>query len=183
MSEYDFTEDDLKSTGGGGKSIKPVGDYDIQIEGAETAKDTNGRPYLKFVGEIVSAQRKGGKVFENYLPFGRATKGKNEGKLDARTVSFLKATGQKSGTPIGAPGADSASKLNGTIVSVRLEHEYKDVPGEDWPVRTWQKEFKDIEASGRLQGIEAKESLGYYSVADDFAGIGGDDDDENEPVW
>lgn len=185
MNEYEVNEEDLK--GGGTSKAKPIGNYDGVIEQAESKVDSNNRPYIKFrIGELAGPQ-KSGFLFENYLPFGRRTvkSGKNAGKemLDARTVSFLRSTGQKNGVPIGAPGGRPASDLNGTYISVRLEHSYGDnkvkVPGHQYGVETWQKDFKDIEASGVLEGIDARESLGFYEMSDSFEGIGASSDDSN----
>jgi len=174
-------EDDLK--GGTGKA-KPPRTYTVRIENASTEKDKNGRPYLKFVGEIILGSEKGGKLFENYLPFGREKSGKNAGQINARTSSFLKAIGHRDGVPAGAPGGPDASKLNGTVVDVKNENEYE-VDGEQYPVRTWEKRFKEVEASGKLEGVTPRDSLGFYALSDEFEGIGGGttDDSADDDSW
>jgi len=172
-NEWAVDEDDLK---GGTGSAKPPKNYTVKIEEAAVDKDKNKRPYIKFRGKIQYGEHKGGYLFENYLPLGRDKDGKNAGKVNPRTASFLKAIGHKQGVPPGAPGGADVSVLNGTVVDVKNENEYRDVPGEQYPVRTWEKRFKEVEASGALKGIKPMDSLGFYSLSDDFEGIGGADE-------
>lgn len=171
--EWGVDEDDLK---GGTGAAKPPRDYTVKITSASTEKDKNQRPYIKLVLEIIFGTEKGGKLWENYLPLGRDKDGKNAGKINNRTASFLKAIGHKQGVPPGAPGGASVETLVGTVVDVKNENEYQDVPGEQYPVRTWEKRFKEVQASGALEGIKPRDSLGFYSLSDDFEGIGGGSD-------
>lgn len=169
-NEWAVDEDDLK---GGTGAAKPPRDYTVKIESASIDKDKNQRPYYKLVLSIIFGSEKGGKLWENYLPLGREKSGKNAGKVNVRTASFLKAIGHKQGVPPGAPGGAPVESLVGTVVDVRNENEFQNVPGEEYPVRTWEKRFKEIEASGQLQGIKPRDSLGFYSLSDEFEGIGG----------
>lgn len=181
-NEWGVDEDDLK---GGTGAAKPPRSYTVKIEHAEVEKDKNQRPYIKLVLEIIFGSEKGGKLWENYLPLGREKSGKNAGKVNARTASFLKAIGHKQGVPPGAPGGPDISTLVGTIVDVKNENEYQDVPDEEYPVRTWEKRFKEVQASGRLEGIKPRDSLGFYSLSDEFEGIGGGatDDSAADESW
>lgn len=179
-NEWGVDEDDLK---GGTGAAKPPRSYTVKIKEAAVESDKNQRPYIKFIGEILFGSEKGGNLYENYLPLGREKTGKNAGKVNARTASFLKAIGHKQGVPPGAPGGPDISTLNGTIVDVKNENEYQDVPDEEYPVRTWEKRFKEVQASGRLQGIKPRDSLGFYSLSDEFDGIGGTSDDAADESW
>lgn len=189
QDDYTFDEDDVK--GGGSRGAKPIGYYEGIIDQAETAKDKNGMAYLKFRLDIRSGPQKAGYLFENYLPLAkrevRGGKDKGQVKLDARTVSFLRATGQARGIPVGAPSGRPASDLNGTIVGVRVDHEYQNVPGRQYPLKSWERDFDDVEGSGALKGIQPRESLGFYSISDEFFGIGPADGSEGdlsaEDVW
>lgn len=191
MSNEDYSVDEEDVKGGGSRTAKPIGDYDGIIEDAESKTDSNGRPYIKFKLGSLSGPQKSGFLFENYLPFGKreVKSGKNAGqsRLDPRTASFLRATGQRSGVPAGAPGGKPASSLNGTAVSVRVEHKYGDnkvsVPGHQWGVSTWQKDFKQIEASGALDGIDPREDLSFYDMSDSFEGLGGANDSDTGEEW
>lgn len=172
-SEYEVNEDDLK--GGTGKA-KPVRDYTVRIESAATDTDKNNRLYIKLVLEIILGSEKGGKLWENYLPLGRDTKGKNSGKINNRTASFLKSIAHSQGLPPGAPGGPDVSTLVGTVVDVKNENSY-DVDGEQYDVVTWEKRYKEFLAAGKLEGITPKDSLGFYNLSDEFEGIGGGSDD------
>ena len=97
--DWNVDEDDLK---GGTGAAKPPRTYTTQIESAAVEKDKNQRPYIKLVLNITHGTEKGGKLWDNYLPLGRDKSGKNAGKVNARTASFLKAIGHKQGVPPGA---------------------------------------------------------------------------------
>lgn len=178
--EYGVNEDDLK---GGTGAAKPPKTYSTKIASAEVKKDKNNRPYLALVLDITHGEQKGQKLFENYLPFGREKSGTKAGQVNPRTASFLKAIGHKQGVPPGAPGGDDVSVLLGTIVNVKNENKYEDVPGEDWPVRSWEKKFKELLASGKLEGIVPRDDLGFYSMSDDFEGIGASAPEGADEGW
>ena len=169
-NEWAVDEDDLK---GGTGAAKPPRDYTVKISSATVETDKNRRPYYKLVLDIILGSEKGGKLFENYLPLGREKAGKNAGQVNKRTASFLKAVGHKQGIPWGAPGGPDVSALVGTVVDVRNENKYEDVPGEQYPVSTWEKRFKEVQASGVLEGIKPRDDLGFYSLSDEFEGVGG----------
>lgn len=178
MSEYEVNEEDLE--GSGTSDVHPIGDYEIVVAEAEGKTDKNGAPYLAFQGIVVKGKNKGIYLFENYLPFKKKTytKGKHAGKtmLDFRTKSFLASIGHKSGIPAGAPGGPDASTLNGTLLKVRNEHVYNDVPDHEYPVRTgkgkYNAEYLEALENGDLEGITPENNLGFYSMSDDFEGIG-----------
>jgi len=169
-NEYSYGEDDLAGVGGG--VTHPVGDYTTVIKKAESKKDKNGRPNLALVLEVTHGSQKGETFYENYLPLGRESKGKRAGLPNIRTASFLKAVGHKSGIPAGAPGGADAGVYVGTIVQVHNDNEYQDVPGEQYPVRTWETKFKELKAAGKLDNIKPRDALGFYSMDDDFEGLG-----------
>lgn len=179
MGDYDYDEKDLE--GGGGGSLIPVNDYTVLVERAKVKTDKNGKPAIQFQAAIMFGSQKKRKVFENYLPLAKLTEGKSAGQLHMRTKSFLKAIGHKGGPPVGAPGGRPIEDLEGTYLDVRVEHEYQNVPGQQYAVQTWQKDFKDLETSGALRGIKAREALGFYSVSDEFSGLGANADELPTP--
>lgn len=181
MGDYDYDEKDIE--GGGGGSLIPVGDYTVLVEKAKVKNDKNGKPSIRFQAVIMFGSQKKRKVFENYLPLAKLTEGKGAGSLHPRTKSFLRAIGYKGGIPIGAPGGADISNLEGTYLDVRVEHEYQNVPGHKYAIVTWQKEFKELSADPEqpLRGIKPRESLGFYSVSDEFEGVGANVDDIPAP--
>ena len=171
MSEYDFSEDDLKATAGGQKSdALPIGDYTFAITSAEAKKDKNGKAYLSLELTVETGSQKKRKAWDNYLTLDKSN------KQFHRTASFLRAIGHKGGIPAGAPGGQPASALVGTFVDAQITHEYENVPGQQWPVASWSKQFKEIQASGALEGIKPSARVGYYSISDLFEGVGAPDE-------
>lgn len=178
MSEYDYSEDDLKTGGGGGNSVLPVGDYTFTVEKAETKKDKNGKAYLSLELEVAFGSHKKRKVWDNYLTLDK------DSRQFKRTASFLQAIGHKSGVPVGAPGGAPASALAGTFVDMGVSHTYENVPGKEWPVRSWERDFKEVQASGALKGITPKAEAGWYRISDEFEGIGSPGDSGSaESPW
>lgn len=181
-NEYAVTEDDL--AGGGDFVARPIGDYDAVIIAAESkvGKTAQKIPYLALKFLVTRGKNKGQKFVDNYLPLKKTLRksGKHEGKmmLDYRTSRFFSAIGLEPGqVPPGAPGGPEAETLVGTAVAFRNEHEYQDVPDEQYPIRTatgqYNKPFKDAQARGALEGIKPQDNIASYSISDDFAGIGG----------
>lgn len=178
MSEYDFNEDDLKPTGGGGdREALPIGEYTFSIEKAETKRDKNGKAYLSLELEVAFGNEKKRKAWDNYLTFDKTAGGFK------RTASFLRAIGHKNGVPVGAPEGRPASDLVGTYVDAQVTHEYQDVPGHQYSVQSWSKDFAEIKESGALDGIKPTARLGFYSVADEFEGIGGGSNSASDEEW
>lgn len=181
-NEYAVTEDDL--AGGGDYKARPIADYDGVIIAAESkiGKTAEKIPYLALRILITHGKLKGELFFENYLPLKKKLRktGKNAGKsmLDFRTARFFQAISLEPGqVPPGAPGGPDAETLVGTAISFRNEHEYQDVPDEQYAIRTgtgeYNKAFLDAQARGALEGIKPQDNIASYSISDDFAGIGG----------
>lgn len=180
MSEYEINEETLNNAGGGGggNTPLPIGEYTFTIEAAETKKDKNGKAYLSLTLVVAFGQHKKRKVWDNYLTLDVNS------KQFKRTASFLKAIAHRDGIPVGAPGGKPASDLVGTFVDASVSHTYENVPGQEWPVRSWSREFKEVEASGSLKGITPKADVGYYRVSDEFEGVGGgSQDDSADDGW
>lgn len=195
-NEYAVTEDDLK--GGGGGSANPRGTYTVEISKAKAKKDSKNKAFIGFGGSIILGKFKKQLVFENYLPLAKDV---NAFQL-ARRNSFYKAIGLKAGAlPYGAPvkGAPPVEALNGTVVDVTVEHEYREVPGEDYALQTsksaksnWVKDgWEDcLDDKGRLvrspggtqfdAPISPKEVVTFYNLSDEFDGVGGGTDDAPE---
>ena len=194
-NEYAYTEDDAKG-GGGNRTAKARGKYTGTISRPEVKKDKNGKLYLKFGLKHEFGKYKGGLSFENYLPLGRDV---NAYQL-ARRNSFYKAIGLKAGSvPPGAPGGPNVSTLDGTFIDFSLEHEFENVPGEQyslvssksakspWITDGWEAK---LDIKGRLavneETIEAKEVVTFYDISDEFEGLGGgssEDDSADDDSW
>lgn len=182
--EYGYTEEDTQAGSGQRENKpKPIGRYTAIIERAEAKKDKNGKLYLKWWNRIAFGPYKNQIAFEGYLPLSRDV---NAYQL-ARRNSFAKATGQQAGTPlIGTPTGAEASVLNGTYVDFTIQHQFENVPGEQYAVTTGSKAFKEkygdkINAEGNLviDGVEIKptaEVVTFYEVSDEFEGVGGTPD-------
>ena len=186
-NEYGFSQEDATQSSGGGFTAKPRGNYEGIVEGAETKKDKNGKVYLKFALKIAFGPRKGGKAFENYLPLSNTV---NKFQL-ARRNSFLRAILLQAGSiPPGAPGGPSASVLNGALVGFQLEHEFQNVPGEDYSITTsksaksawvqdgWEERLnekgelvKAKNGSTIPEPIKPRETVVFYQLSDDFEGL------------
>lgn len=194
--EYGYTEEDTQAGSGQRENKpKPIGVYTAVIERAEAKKDKNGKLYLKWWNRIAFGPYKNQIAFEGYLPLSRDV---NAYQL-ARRNSFAKATGQQPGQPlIGTPNGAPAETLNGTYVDFTIQHQFENVPGEQYPVTTGSKQFKEnygdkLNAEGNLvvNGVEIKPSaevVTFYEVSDEFEGIGGSSDSfipeaAPEEVW
>lgn len=180
-NEWAVTDEDLEGGGGAG-SAKPRGTYTATISRAETSKDKNGLLFLKF-GLSITAPAKFKKQlsFDNYLVLSPKA---NKYQL-ARRNSLYQALGLGKGSiPPGAPGGPDVSVLNGVSVDFQLEHEFEDVPGEDWtitssksPKQPWNKDgwAKKVDENGNLvvdgEKIKPGEIVTFYSVSDDFEGL------------
>lgn len=185
-NEYAVTEDDLK--GGGGASAKPRDTYTGRIEKAESKTDKNKKVYLSFRVRITHGARKNGVIFDNYIPLGADANAFQK----ARRNSLYKALGLKAGEiPYGAPGGPAAELLDGTYVDITLEHEYAQVPGEQYSLQTskskksrWVNEGWEngLDANGNLvkspggteydAAIKPSEFPTFYAISDEFEGIG-----------
>ena len=195
--EYGYTEEDTQASSGPRKNTpKPIGRYTAIIEKAESKTDKNGKLYLKWWNRIAFGPHKNQIAFEGYLPLSRDV---NAYQL-ARRNSFAKATGQKPGEAlVGTPAGAAADSLNGTYVDFTIQHEFQNVPGEQYSVTTGSKAFKEkfgekINAAGNLvvDGVEIEPSgefVTFYEVSDEFEGIGGGADSfipegaELEDAW
>lgn len=185
-NEYAVTEEDLK--GGGGNAAKPRGKYTGQIVKAESKKDKNNKIYLALQVKISHGKRKNGVIFDNYIPLGADANGFQK----ARRNSLYKALGLKAGAiPHGVPGGPAVELLVGTYVDVNLEHEFEQVPGEQYALQTsksskstwktdnWEKGLDDKGNLVRSPGgtefdapITPKEFPTFYELSDEFEGIG-----------
>lgn len=186
-NEYAVTEEDLK--GGGGNSAKPIGKYTGQIVKAESKKDKNQKIYLALQIKITHGNRKNGVIFDNYIPLG----GDANGFQKARRNSLYKALGLKAGAiPYGVPGGPAVDLLVGTYVDIQLEHEFEQVPGEQYSLQTsksskstwktagWDKNSLDskgnlVRSPGGTEfdaPIAPKEFPTFYELSDEFEGIG-----------
>lgn len=194
-NEYAVTEDDLKSSGGGNKA-KARGKYTGTISRAVSKKDKNGKVYLGFGLKHEFGKFKGGLSFENYLPLSREVNAFHT----ARRNSFFKAIALKQGAvPPGAPGGADVSTLDGTFVDFTIEHEFENVPGEQYSLNTsksaksawvqggWESK---LDANGNLvvdgKTIAPKETLTFFDISDEFSGLGGDsaqDDSADADGW
>lgn len=191
-NEYGYTEDDAENKGGGSSAI-PRDKYTGTISRAKGKKSTKGKAFLGFGISITHGKYKKVLAFENYLPLSR-----NENAYQvARRNSFLQAVGLQGGSiPPGAPGGPDASVLDGTYVDFQVEHEYEDVPGEEYSLTTsksaktnWVKDgWEDcIDAKGNLiknpkgevfeEPVAPKAIVTFYSPSNEFAGLGGETDD------
>lgn len=198
-NEYAVTEEDLK--GGGNRSAKPRGKYTGEISKAVAKKDKKGKAYIGFGLKILHGKFKNGLLFENYLPLARDVNAYQA----ARRNSLHKAVGLKAGElPYGAPvpGAPDVEALNGTVVDVTVEHEFENVPGEEYSLTTsksaksawvtggWESGLDDKGRLVRSPGgtpydapIEPREVLTFYDMSDDFEGVGGAADDSADEDW
>lgn len=181
--EYGYTKEDAEQKGG--STAKKRGKYTGSISRATTKKDKNGKVYLGFGLSHTFAPYKNGLSFENYLPLSRDS---NAYQL-ARRNSFLGAIGIKEGqTPPGAPGGPDAKALDGTFVDFNIEHEFEDVPGEDyslvtgksaksaWVTGGWEAKLDskgNLVVDGKI--IQPKEVVTFYAVSDEFIGLGAED--------
>lgn len=190
INEYLVSEDDLKGGGGGGDNAKPRGKYTGQISQAKSKPDKNKKLCLQFGIQITHGKYKKQLLFENYLSLDPKA---NKFSLGRRN-SFYKAIDLKTGQmPYGVTDERPASDLNGTYVDIQVEHEYEQVPGEDhslvtstWSKSRWVEEgWEDgLDENGYLvrspggteydAPIKPRESLTWYSMSDEFAGVGGD---------
>ena len=177
--EYGVSADDLKG-GGGGNKAKPTGVYTGTIEDASIEKDKNGKLYAKFRIRIAFGKFKNGVLFENYLPL--SVEG-NKFNV-ARRNSFVKALGLKEGARIpGTPGAAPIKSIEGTYVDVTVEHEYENVPGQEYSVTTRKGKLPDGVSEADVVGIEPRERLTWYAMSDEFEGLGSSGDStSNSPA-
>ena len=194
MSEdWSVSEEDYEDAGPSKSEPPPVGKYTFGIEGAKLGKDKNGVPFYGVSLRVKNGPQANRVVFENYLPFVPADKRKRTSAATGkeytdsnwrRFLSFLASIGHNGGTPPGFPGSDvKIEDLNGTTVDAVIFHEYEDVPGEEYPVASWSKKFKELKASGALDGIVPTARVNAYELSDDVEGIGvsgGADDDGEE---
>lgn len=176
--EYGVAEGDLKQGGGSSNKAKPTGTYTVTIEKAEVKKDKNGKLYAKWWNRVLLGQHKKQIIFEGYLPLSREGNAYNL----ARRNSFIKALGLKEGAKIpGTPGADDISVINGTIVDVNLEHEYENVPGQQYSVTTRNNgKLPDGVTMADVEGIAPSERATFYALSDEYDGLGGSDSSEEE---
>ena len=168
-NEYGVEDDDLKG-GGGGSKAKPTGTYTAVIEDAEAKKDKNGKIYLAWRNRIAFGPNKKQIAFESYFPISR------EGNkyTVARRNSLVKALGLKPGAMIpGSPGGPDASALDGTYIDFTLEHEYENVPGQDYSVSTRYGKLPDGVSEADVAGIQPRERVTFYAISDEFEGLGG----------
>lgn len=189
-SEYLVAEDDLKG-GGGGDKAKPRGKYTGQISRAKSKPDKNGKLCLQFGIAISHGKYKKQLLFENFLSLNP-----NAPKFAlSRRNSFYKAIDLKTGQlPYGVSDERPASDLDGTYVDITVEHEYELVPGEEYSLTTstWSKSrwveegWEDgLDEEGNLvrspggtvydAPIKPRESLTFYAMSDEFAGVGDPD--------
>jgi len=192
-NEYGYTDEDSENKGGGSTAL-PRDKYTGTISRAKGKKSTKGKAFLGFGISITHGKYKKVLAFENYLPLSR-----NENAFQvARRNSFLQAIGLPAGTvPPGAPGGKDASILDGTYIDFNIEHEYEDVPGEEYSLQTsksaktnWVKDgWEDcLDDKGRLvknpkgevfdEPVAPKAIVTFYAVSDEFAGLGGGDVDD-----
>ncbi len=192
MNEYAPTKDDLEGGNGGG--AKPRGKYTGIISRTKSKKDKNGLVNLGFGLSILKGKLKKQLAFEDYL----VLSSKGTKFAIARRNSFYRSIGLDEGTiPPGAPGGPDASILDGTVVDFTLEHRYENVPGEEhdidtsswnksrWVTEGWEDRLDDkgrlvrdgsneliLGEDGEPEPIEPRESLTFYSLSDDFDGLG-----------
>lgn len=187
-NEWAVTDEDLE--GGGGKfPAKPRGTYTVKILKAETKTDKNNLLFLKLDTQIIRGAEKDGRIFDNYLVLSN----KGNAFQRARRNSLYKALGLEKGSlPPGVPGGPDASTLVGTIVDVQVEHEFENIPGEQyslttsksknqpWKTGNWESK---LNADGHLvvdgEAIKPSESVTFYDLSDDFVGLGADTDDDS----
>lgn len=193
-NEYAVTEDDL-ATSGGARTAKKRGKYTGTISRAEVKKDKNGKVYLKFGVKHEFGQYKGGLSFENYLPLARDVNAFQA----ARRNSFFKAIALKQGSvPPGAPGGPDVSVLEGTYIDFTIEHEFQDVPGEQYSLNTsksgksawvqgnWESK---LDANGNLvvngQTVAPRETITFFDISNEFDGLAGASqaNDADEDGW
>lgn len=193
-NEYAATEEDLK---GGSRTAKARGKYTGTISRPVAKKDRNGKVYLGFGIKHEFGKYKGGLSFENYLPLARDVNAFQA----ARRNSFFKAIGLKPGSvPPGAPGGPDVSALEGTYIDFTIEHEFENVPGEQYSLSTsksdkskWVQEGWEskLDGNGNLvvngEKIVPSETLTFFDLSDEFEGLGGGSDDSDSPtngeVW
>mgnify|MGYP003493562189 FL=1 len=194
MSEdWSVSEEDYEDAGPSKSEPPPVGKYTFKIEEPKLGKDKNGNPFYGLRLRVENGPQANRVVFDNYSPWvkpeDRKRVSKSTGKeyVDPnwrRTLSLLAALGHQNGRPPGFPGSDvKIEDLNGTTVDAVIFHEYEDVPGEEYPVASWSKKFKELKASGALDGIVPTARVNAYELSDDFEGVGvsgGADDDGEE---
>ena len=194
--EYDYNEEDLKqSSGGGGEGAPiPIGEYDFNIEKAEVKKSKKGQLFLRLQLRIPKGRPQGNRVvFEGYLPLSKAAPG------NKRASSFFKAVGVNKGRPPGAPKPGettptSVSHLVGQVVTNKISHEYDtgEENDEGYAIRvaSWTTEGKallekalaEVSRNGKnlkpeeakveaLKKLKAEAVPGFYSMSDDFDGF------------
>lgn len=180
QDEYGVSANDLKG-GGGGNKAKPTKTYTVRIKKAEAKKDKNQKLLLKLDTVIEFGPNKKGHIFDNLLYLSNQ---ENKFKV-ARRNSFAKALGLKEGARIpGTPGGLPAEALEDTLINVNLEHVYKDVPGQQYDVTTRNGgKLPDGVTEADVQGIEPEEIATFYSIADEFEGIGGAPSDQDDAPW
>lgn len=190
INEYLVSEDDLKG-GGGGDKAKPRGKYTGRISQAKSKPDKNKKLCLQFGISITHGAFKKQLLFENYLSLDPKA---NKFSLGRRN-SFYKAIDLKTGQmPYGVTDERPASDLDGTYVDIQVEHEYEQVPGEEhslvtstWSKSRWVEEGWEngLDEDGNLvrspggteydAPIKPRETLTWYSMSDEFAGVGDPD--------
>lgn len=191
-NEYAVTEEDLAG-GGGGNKAKPRGVYTGKISKAESKTDKNKKVFLGFGIAITHGTFKKQLIFENYLTLNPQANAFHK----ARRNSFYKAIGLEAGSvPYGVPGGPAVELLNGTYINVQLEHRFEQVPGQEYNIVTsksaksqWKIDGWDacVNESGQLfrdpagnvfdAPVDPKEEVTFYSIADEFEGVGESGDD------
>lgn len=204
MNEYAPSKEDLE--GGGERSAKPRGKYTAKISRSIQKPDRKGNLSLRFGLAISKGKFKTQLLFENYLPLTGDLNKVNKFQR-ARRNSFFKAIGLNPGEiPPGAPGGPKPEVLDGTIVDINVEHEYENVPGEDYSITTspasnkksrwvdegWEARLNEkgqlvrdgsdniiLGDDGEPEPISPRETLTWYDVSNDFTGVGGDTGSES----
>lgn len=193
-NDYGYSAEDAENKGGE-RSALPIGKYTGAISRAKSKLDKKKKAYLGFGISITKGKFKNALAFENYLPLSR-----NENAFRvARRNSFFQAIGLEGGSiPPGVPGGPDASTLDGTIVDFQIEHEFEDVPEQEYSITTsksaktaWVKDgwadcvddkgrlFKDPDGNVFDEPVEPKAIVTFYSISDDFEGLGGDTSDDD----
>ncbi len=188
-NEWAVTKEDLE--GGGQGSAKPRQKYTGTLSRVKTGKDKNGLLYLGFGLSITAPVAfKKQLAFDNYL----VLSAKANAYQKARRNSLFKALGLEAGQiPPGAPGGPSVSVLEGVSVDFWLEHEFEDVPGEDYSIvssRSSKQPWKTggwedkLDANGNLvvdgEKIAPREVVTFYEVSNDFEGLNADSGEAEE---
>ena len=182
-NDYDFNEDDLKPSQGGGDTPVPKGQFEFIIEKPSVATDSNGKKYLKLALRIPKGRPNGNRVvFENYLELAKGA----TGKLNPKTSSFFRAIGLKPGQrPPGAPGGPDVSVLDGVPVQNTIDHQYS-TPEEDakgYPIRVQEWEAKSAKAKNHelakrffadkdaVAKAKVEAVTSWYEMSDDYEGL------------